>query len=123
MVARGILRNGLALVLFKAGNHRDAALAFLQASKRFREVGNIANALTASLYEIESWARCGEMTRAAQRLEIFRIDVAHHDALDPVIVRHLEEALSGSHPDLEEVASLRESAGQMLRERLQGISS
>jgi tetratricopeptide (TPR) repeat protein len=119
----GYIRNGLALVLLRAGSHREAALAFLQTSKLFREVGNISNALTASLYEIESWARCGEMTRAAQRLEIFRIDVAEHDALDPVIVRQLEEALSGSHPDLEELASLRESAGQMLRERLQGISS
>jgi tetratricopeptide (TPR) repeat protein len=119
----GYVRNGLALVLFKAGNHRYAALAFLQASKLFHEVGNIANALTASLYEIESWALCGEMTRATQRLEIFRIDVAQHDALDPVIVRQLERALSGSHPDLEEVAFLRESAGQMLRERLQRMSS
>jgi tetratricopeptide (TPR) repeat protein len=116
----GYIRNGLALVLFKAGNHRDAALAFLQASKLFREVGNIANALTASLYEIESWALCGETTRAAQRFEIFRTDVARHDALDPVIVGQLAEALSGSHPDLEEVAALRESAGQNLRERLQG---
>ena len=119
----GYIRNGLALVLFKAGNHRDAALAFLQASKLFHEVGNIANALTASLYEIESWALCGETTRAAQRLEIFRIDVANHDALDPVIVRQLEKALSGSHPDLEEVAALRESAGKMLHERLLRMSS
>ncbi|MGH9443934.1 MAG: hypothetical protein ACRD16_16840, partial [Thermoanaerobaculia bacterium] len=119
----GYIRNGLALVLLRAGSDREAALAFLQTSKLFREVGNINNALTASLYEIESWARCGETTRAAQRLEIFRIDVAEHDALDPVIVRQLEEARSGSHPDLEEVASLRESAGQMLRERLQGLSS
>ena len=119
----GYIRNGLALVLFKAGNHRDAALAFLQASKLFHEVGNIANALTASLYEIESWALCGETARAARRFEIFRTEVAHYDALDPVIVRQLAEALSGSHPDLEEVASLRESAGQMLRERLQRMSS
>ncbi len=114
----GYIRNGLALVLFKAGNYRDAALAFLQAARLFRETGNIANALTASLYEIESWARCGQLRRAAQRLEIFRTDVARHDALDPVIVRQLEAALSGSHPDLEEVAALRESAGRMLRERL-----
>jgi len=119
----GYIRQGLALVLFKAGSYREAALAFLQASKLFRDAGNILNDLTASLYEIESWAMCGEMARAAQRLEIFRISVAQHDALDPVIVRKLEEALSGSQPDLEEVASLRESAGQMLRERLQGISS
>ena len=116
----GYIRQGLALVLFKAGSYREAALAFLQTSKLFRDAGNILNDLTASLYEIESWARCGEIARAMQRLEIFRINVAQHDALDPAIVRKLKDALSGSQPDLEKVASLRESAGQMLRERLQG---
>jgi tetratricopeptide (TPR) repeat protein len=115
----GYIRNGLALVLFKAGHYRDAAIAFLQTSRLFWETGNIANALTASLYEIESLALGGEAGRAARRFEIFRADVARHDALDPVIVRQLEAALSGSHPDLEEVAALRESAGQMLRERLE----
>lgn len=119
----GYIRNNLGMSHFKAGNHRDAARAFLQASKLFREVGNIANALTASLYEIESWALCGETARAARRFEIFRTEVAEHDALDPVIVRQLEAALSGNHPHLEEVALLRESAGQMLRERLQRMSS
>ena len=114
----GYIRNGLALVLFKSGNYRDAAIAFLQTSRLFRDVGNIANALTASLYEIESLVLSGEAPRAARRFEIFRTEVARHDALDPVIVRQLEAALSGSHPDLEEVAALRESAGQMLRERL-----
>jgi len=114
----GYIRNGLALVLFKAGHYRDAAIAFLQTSRLFWEVGNIANALTASLYEIESLVLGGEAGRAARRFEIFRADVARHDALDPAIVRQLEAALSGSHPDLEEVAALRESAGQMLRERL-----
>jgi tetratricopeptide (TPR) repeat protein len=115
----GYIRNGLALVLFKAGHYRDAALAFLQTSRLFWEVGNIANALTASLYEIESLVLCGEADRAARRFEIFRAEAARHDALDPIIVRQLEAALSGSHPDLEEVAALRESAGQMLRERLE----
>jgi tetratricopeptide (TPR) repeat protein len=116
----GYIRNGLALVLFKAESYRDAALAFLQASRLFWEAGNIANALMVSLYEIESWALCGETGRAAQRLEIFRTEVARHDALDPIIVRQLEAALSGSNPDFEEIASLRESAGRMLRDRLDG---
>jgi tetratricopeptide (TPR) repeat protein len=113
------IRNGLALVLFQAGNYRGAALAFLQTSRLFRDVGNTANALTASLYEIESWALCGQPARAAQRFEIFRTEVARHDALDPVIVRQLEAVLSGGDPNLEEVAALRRSAGQMLRERLE----
>ncbi len=115
----GYIRNGLALVLFQAGNYRAAALAFLQVSRLFRDLGNIANALTASLYEIESWAACGQLARAAQRFEIFRTEVARHDALDPVIVRQLEAALSGNDPDLEEVAKLRDSAGQMMRERFE----
>jgi tetratricopeptide (TPR) repeat protein len=115
----GYIRNGLALVLFQAGNHRGAALAFLQVSRLFRDLGNIANALTASLYEIESWALCGQLARAVQRFEIFRTEVARHDALDPVIVRQLEAALSGDDPDLEEVAKLRDSAGQMMRERFE----
>ncbi len=115
----GYIRNGLALILLQAGNHREAALAFLQVSRLFRDLGNIANALTASLYEIESWASCGQLARAAQRFEIFRTEVALHDALDPVIVRQLEAALSGDDPDLEEVAKLRDSAGQMMRERFE----
>jgi len=115
----GYIRNGLALVLFQAGDYRGAALAFLQTSRLFRDVGNTANALTASLYEIESWALCGQPERAAQRFEIFRTEVARHDALDPVIVRQLEAVLSGGDPNLEEVAALRQSASQMLRERLE----
>ncbi len=115
----GYIRNGLALVLFQAGNYRGAALAFLQTSRLFRDAGNIANALTASLYEIESWALCGQPARAAQRFEIFRREVARHNALDPAIVRQLEAMFSGGDPNLEEVAALRRSAGQMLRERLE----
>ncbi len=115
----GYMRNGLALVLFQAGNYRGAALAFLQTSRLFRDAGNIANALTASLYEIESWALCGQPARAAQRFEIFRTEIVRHDALDPAIVRQLEAVLSGEDPNLEEVAVLRRSAGQMLRERLE----
>jgi tetratricopeptide (TPR) repeat protein len=119
----GYIRYGLALVLFRARNYRDAALAFLQAGRLFREEGNIANALTVSLYEVESWALSGDLARAAQRFEIFRAEVARHDALDPVIVRQLATALSGSDPNLEEVALLRESAGQLLRARFEGMSS
>lgn len=115
----GYIRNGLALVLFQARSYREAALAFLQASRLFRDVGNIANALIASLYEIESWAQCGQFGRAAQRFEIFRTEVARHEALDPAIVRQLEAALSGRDPNFEEVALLRESAGRMLRDRLE----
>jgi len=71
------------------------------------------------LYEIESWALCRQLARAAQRFEIFRTEVARHNALDPAIVRQLETVLSGGDPNLEEVAALRRSAGQLLRERLE----
>lgn len=118
----GYIRNGLALVLFRARNYRDAALAFLQAARLFRGAGNIANALTADLYEVECWALSGNLGRAAQRFEIFRAEVARHDALDPAIVRQLATALSGTDPNLEEVALLRESAGQLLRTRFEGMS-
>ncbi len=118
----GYIRNGLALVLLRARNYRGAALAFLQAARHFREAGNIANALTADLYEVESWALSGHLGRAAQRFEIFRAEVARHDALDPVILRQLAAALSGDDPNLEEVALLRESAGRQLRARFDRIS-
>lgn len=119
----GYIRNGLASVLFQAGNYRDAAVAFMQVSRLFRKLGNIANTLTASLYEIESWALCGEHGRAAQRFEVFRAEVTRFDALDPAIVRELEAALSGNNPNFEEVALLRESAGRMLRDRFLKKSS
>lgn len=119
----GYIRNGLALVLFRAGNYRDAALAFLQAGRLFREIGNIANALMASLYEVESWALNGDPGRAAQRFEIFRTEVTRHNALDPAILRQLAAALSGNDPNLEEVALLRESAGQLLRARFDRVSA
>jgi tetratricopeptide (TPR) repeat protein len=118
----GYVRNGLALVLFRARNYRDAALAFLQAARLFRGAGNIGNALTADLYEVESWALSGNLGRAAQRFEIFRAEVARHDALDPAILQQLATALSGNDPNLEEVALLRESAGQLLRARFERLS-
>ncbi len=118
----GYVRNGLAMVLFEAGSYREAALAFVQTSRVFRDLGLVAHTLTASLFEIESWARAGDLGRASHRLEIFRAEVARHDALDQAIVRRLEEALSGSDPDLAKVAKLRQSAGQMMRERLERMS-
>lgn len=115
----GYVRNGLAMVLFESGSYRDAAQAFVQTSRVFRDLGLVAHTLNASLFEIESWARAGDPARAAHRLEIFRAEVARHDALDPAIVRQLEVALSGSDPDLEGVAKVRRSAGEQMRERLE----
>ena len=113
------IRNGLAHVLFSAGSYRDAAKAFAQTARLFGELDLPAHTLTASLFQIESWALSGDRARARHRLEIFRAEVARRDALDPSIVRRLEQALSGQNPDFEELASLRESASQMLRDRLE----
>jgi tetratricopeptide (TPR) repeat protein len=116
----GYIRNGLATVLFEAGRHREAALAFAQTLRVFQVLRLLAHALTAALFEIESWALAGDNARAAHRLDIFRAEVARHGALDPAIVRRLEAALSGADPDFEEVARLRQDAGQRIRERLLG---
>jgi tetratricopeptide (TPR) repeat protein len=116
------IRNGLAHVLFSAGNYREAAMAFAQTARLFRNLELQAHTLTVSLFEIESWALSGDRARALHRLEIFRTEVAHRDALDPSILRRLETALSGHNPDFEELAKLTQSAGQMLRERLEKSS-
>ena len=116
------IRNGLAHVLFSAGSHSEAAKAFAQTARLFGELDLPAQALTAFLFEIESWTLSGDRPRARHRLEIFRAQVARRDALDPSILRRLEQALSGRDPDFEELASLRESASQMLRERLEKSS-
>ena len=116
------IRNGLAHVLFSAGSHSEAAKAFAQTARLFGELDLPAQALTAFLFEIESWALSGDRARARHRLEIFRAEVARSGALDPSILRRLEAAVSGQNPDFEELASLRESASQMLRERLKKSS-
>ena len=116
------IRNGLAHVLFSAGSYRDAAKAFAQTARLFDDLDLPAHTLTAFLFEIESWALSGDRARASHRLEIFRTEVARRDALDPSILRRLETALAGRNPDFEELAKLTQSAGQMLRERLEKSS-
>lgn len=110
------LRVGLARVLFFGGQYADAAKSFLQAATLFRELEQIGDLLSANLWEIESWARSGDTTRARHRLEIFRASVARVQALDPFIGNQLEDALSGRDPDLERIAELRERAETTLRE-------
>lgn len=113
-----LIRHGLAEILFSARRYREAARSFAQATRLYRDLGLMANALTASLFEIESWALSGEVARAWHRFQIFQAEVTRHDALDPSILLELQKALSGRNPDLRKVAELRQHAEEFLRERL-----
>ncbi|MDQ2978232.1 MAG: tetratricopeptide repeat protein, partial [Acidobacteriota bacterium] len=76
-----VIRHGLAEVLFSAERYREAAGAFSQAARLYADKGFPANALGASLFEIESWARSGDTGRARHRLELFQAEVARSNAL------------------------------------------
>jgi tetratricopeptide (TPR) repeat protein len=112
------IRHGLADVLFAAGLYREAAISLAQAGRLYRESGLPASSLIAALFEVESWARLGDLGRARHRLDLFLEAVDQHRALDPSVSREIEEALSGSRPDLERVAELRRQTEETLRERL-----
>ena len=110
------IRHGLANSMFSAGRYREAAAAFGRAARLNRELGLLDIALTAALYEIESWARSGDSGRAAHRFDIWMEEITRHGALDTSLARSLERALAGE--DLGAVADLRQEAEGMLRERL-----
>lgn len=112
------IRHGLATVLFSAKHYREAALAFSRSARLFRDLGLRANALTSSLFETESWALSGDLTRASHRLEILRKEVARESALDPSVRRQIEGALSGQVPDIQKIADLRKNAEEILRGQL-----
>jgi tetratricopeptide (TPR) repeat protein len=116
-------RHGLATLMFSVGRYGDAAKAFGQARALFHDLRQIGDALLASLYEIESWARSGDTARAIHRLEVLRVEVDRREALDPFIVGQLGEALSGHVPDFERVGELRRRAEEMLRENLKTVSA
>ena len=116
-------RHGLASLMFSVGRYGDAAKAFGQARSLFHDLRQVGDALIASLYEIESWARSGDTARAVHRLNVFRAEVDRREALDPFIVGQMAEALSGRIPDFERVAELRRRAEEMLRENLKTASA
>jgi tetratricopeptide (TPR) repeat protein len=115
-------RHGLAILMFSVGRYADAAKAFGQARALFHDLRQIGDALIASLYEIESWARSADVARAIHRFEVLRVEVERGEALDPFIVGQLGEALSGHVPDFERVAELRRRAEETLRENLKTAS-
>jgi tetratricopeptide (TPR) repeat protein len=112
------IRHGLAEVLFAAGRYREAAISLAQAARLYRECGLAASALMASLFEVESWARQGDLGRARHRLDLFLAEVGRQGALDPSLTGEIEQALSGGHADLGRVADLRHRTEAILQERL-----
>jgi tetratricopeptide (TPR) repeat protein len=112
------IRHGLADVLFAAGRYREAAISLGQASRLYRGSGLVASALIASLFEVESWARHGDLPRARHRLDLFLAEAARNGALDGSVVREIDAALCGSHPDLERIADLRQETEGILQKRL-----
>ncbi len=109
------VRHGLAEVLFSASRYREAALSLFQAVRLYSELELSARALTASLLEIESWARAGDLPRARQRLDIFQAGVLRHPGLDPSVSRQIQDALCGRDADFERVGELRREMQQALR--------
>jgi tetratricopeptide (TPR) repeat protein len=117
----GFIRHGLADVLFGAEKYREAAIALAQASRVYAACGAPARSLLASLHEIESWARSGDLSRARHRLEIFRGEVLRQGVLDPFVAQRVEAALSGVDPDLHNIAELRRQAEEILSEQLRAM--
>jgi tetratricopeptide (TPR) repeat protein len=117
----GFIRHGLADVLFAAGRYREAAISLTQAARLYAECGLPARSLTASLFEIESWARSGDLERAHHRLELFRAEVARQQSLDPSVLRQVENALAGLDPEFHNIADLRKQTERIFQEQLQGM--
>jgi tetratricopeptide (TPR) repeat protein len=114
----GFLRTGLAETLFAARRYQEAAVSASRAAQAFRDLGLRANALIATLLEVESWARHGSMGRARHRLELFWTEVQSEQLLDPSVMRDLAGALAGRNPDFERIALLRAQVEEVLLPRV-----
>ena len=117
------VRHGLAEVLFAAERYREAARALGQARHLYGECGLRANALTAWLFEVESWARSGDCERAQETLTAFKQSLAADRSLDPSVARDIDRALSGLAPDFRNIADLRQQAERVLPPSWQGMSA
>jgi tetratricopeptide (TPR) repeat protein len=116
----GYIRTGLAEILLTAGRFADAAVSAARAAQVFRDCGLRANALIASLLEIESWARHGSIGRARHRLELFEREVTRDGSLDAAVLQDFSDALSGANPDFERLSDLRQQAEALLHRRAGG---
>jgi tetratricopeptide (TPR) repeat protein len=117
------IRHGLAEVLFAAGHYRQAARSAARARRLYDDCGLRANALKAWLFEVQSWARGGELARAREAYEGFRASIAADQSLDPSVTRQIEEALSGLDPDFRNIDELRQQAETVLPPSWRGMSA
>ncbi|HTO75182.1 MAG TPA: tetratricopeptide repeat protein [Thermoanaerobaculia bacterium] len=112
------IRHGLADVLFESGRYREAAIALARASRLYADCGMTARSLAGSLFEVEAWARFGDLSRARHRFQLFLSAAASHQALTESIIRQMSEVLGPDRPDLNRFQSLRGQTGSILQERL-----
>ena len=113
----GYVRIGFAEALFAAGRFAEAATSAGRAAEVFGGCQLRAQSLIAMLLEVESWARHGDHARAQHRLRLFWVEVERDGHLDRVVLEDLAGALSGSNPNFERLASLREVASTQIQER------
>ena len=113
----GYVRIGFAEALFAAGRFAEAATSAGRAAKVFSDCQLRAQSLIAMLLEVEGWARHGDHARAQHRLSLFWVEVERDGHLDQVILEDLAAALSGSNPNFERLATLREVASAQIQER------
>jgi tetratricopeptide (TPR) repeat protein len=109
------IRKGLAEILFSAGRYREAAVTASQAARLYSASGQVSRSLMTCLFEVESWARAGDLSRARHRLELFQSEVARRGVLDPTVDSLIAAALSGDSPDFRNIAELRRTAEQTLK--------
>jgi len=104
---QGYLRLGLAQIVLSAGRYHAAALSAAAASRLFSASGMHVNALIATLLEIESWARHGDVARARRRLDRLTAITSSGSGIDRALKRQLSDALSGANPDFNQLQQLR----------------
>jgi tetratricopeptide (TPR) repeat protein len=117
------IRHGLAEVLFAAERYREAARSVSHAHRLYAACGLRANALTAWLFEVESWARSGDLERAQETLAAFKQSLAADRSLDPSVARDVEKALADLAPDFRNIADLRRQAELALPPSWRGMSA
>ena len=117
------IRHGLAEVLFAAARYREAAQSLVHARRLYDQEGLRANALTAWLFEVESWARSGDLARARVVLSAFSRSLSADRSLDPSVSGQIEKALSGLDQDFRNIAELRRQAESILPPSWRGMSA
>jgi len=113
-----LIRHGLAEVLFSSKKYREAAVSVGQAIGIYRACVLDVKSLTATLLEIECWARSGNLDRARHRLSLFQAEVTKLGMVDPTVTRQIQEALAGHEPDFQRLSELSSEAKTLLHSKL-----